>query len=147
MKTSNKIGIVTVAIYLAIPLIIMGISWFNIASKPYDIDEIVKQLERTKITTINLHGVELQEIGLYPSSDNFGWIMLRRIPDMVKIEGETLHITLNQPSVLYDSEHMRIKGVKYAILNGKKYEIEADTSKHTPTNVKLIPIDDNPQAE
>ena len=37
MKTSNKIGIIAVAIYLIVPLLIVGSSWLKVKNLPYDI--------------------------------------------------------------------------------------------------------------
>ena len=149
MKTSNKIGIIAVAIYLIVPLLIVGSSWLKVKNLPYDIEQTMEQLSQTNITTVNLEGVELQDIVISPSNSNHGWMSLNRLPDMVKISGETLHITLKQPSLFhtYTLEHMYISGLKYAILNGKKYEVKADIENHSVTNARLIPIEDNPQAE
>lgn len=149
MKTSNKIGIIAVAIYLIVPLLIVGSSWLKVKNLPYDIEQTMEQLSQTNITTVNLEGVELQDILISPSNSNHGWMSLNRLPDMVKISGETLHITLNQPPLFhtYALEHMYISGVKYAILNGKKYEVKADIENHSVTNARLIPIEEDPQVE
>lgn len=146
MKTSNKIGIVGIAIYLIVPLLIVGFSWLKVRNLPYDIEQTMEQLSRTNITTVNLEGVELQDIVTSPSINNHGWISLNRLPDMVKISGETLHITLNQSPLFHSHAHelMYISGVKYAILNGKKYEVKADIENHSVTNARLIPIEENP---
>ena len=149
MKTSNKIGIIAVAIYLIVPLLIVGSSWLKVKNLPYDIEQTMEQLSQTNITTVNLEGVELQDIVISPSNSNHGWMSLNRLPDMVKISGETLHITLNQPPLFqtYALEHMYISGLKYAILNGKKYEVKADIENHSVTNARLIPIEEDPQVE
>ena len=149
MKTSNKIGIIAVAIYLIVPLLIVGSSWLKVKNLPYDIEQTMEQLSQTNITTVNLEGVELQDILISPSNSNHGWMSLNRLPDMVKISGETLHITLKQPPLFltYALEHMYISGLKYAILNGKKYEVKADIENHSVTNARLIPIEEDPQVE
>ena len=149
MKTSNKIGIIAVAIYLIIPLLIVGSSWLKVKNLPYDIEQTTEQLSQTNITTVNLEGVELQNIVISPSNSNHGWMSLDRLPDMVKISGETLHITLKQPPLFHTHalEYMYISGLKYAILNGKKYEVKADIEKHSATNARLIPIEEEPQVE
>lgn len=149
MKTSNKIGIIAVAIYLIVPLLIVGSSWLKVKNLPYDIEQTMGQLSQTNITTVNLEGVELQDIVISPSNSNHGWMSLNRLPDMVKISGETLHITLKQSSLFhtYALEHMYISGLKYAILNGKKYEVKADIENHSVTNAGLIPIEEDPQVE
>lgn len=149
MKTSNKIGIIAVAIYLIVPLLIVGSSWLKVKNLPYDIEQTMKQLSQTNITTVNLEGVELQDIVISPSNSNHGWMSLNRLPDMVKISGETLHITLKQSPLFhtYALEHMYISGLKYAILNGKKYEVKADIENHSVTNAGLIPIEEDPQVE
>lgn len=149
MKTSNKIGIIAVAIYLIVPLLIVGSSWLKVKNLPYDIEQTMEQLSQTNITTVNLEGVELQDIVISPSNSNHGWMSLNRLPDMVKISGETLHITLKQPPLFhtYAHEHMYISGLKYAILNGKKYEVKADIENHSDTNARLIPIEEDPQVE
>ena len=149
MKTSNKIGIIAVAIYLIVPLLIVGSSWLKVKNLPYDIEQTMKQLSQTNITTVNLEGVELQDILISPSNSNHGWMSLNRLPDMVKISGETLHITLKQPPLFhsYALEYMYISGLKYAILNGKKYEVKADIENHSVTNARLIPIEEDPQVE
>ena len=149
MKTSNKIGIIAVAIYLIVPLLIVGSSWLKVKNLPYDIEQTMEQLSQTNITTVNLEGVELQDIVISPSNSNHGWMSLNRLPDMVKISGETLHITLNHPPLFhtYALEHMYISGVKYAILNGKKYEVKADIENHSVTNARLIPIEEDPHVE
>ena len=149
MKTSNKIGIIAVAIYLIVPLLIVGSSWLKVKNLPYDIEQTMEQLSQTNITTVNLEGVELQNILISPSNSNHGWMSLNRLPDMIKISGETLHITLKQPSLFhtYALEHMYISGLKYAILNGKKYEVKADIENHSVTNARLIPIEEDPQVE
>lgn len=149
MKTSNKIGIIAVAIYLIVPLLIVGSSWLKVKNLPYDIEQTMEQLSQTNITTVNLEGVELQDIVISPSNSNHGWMSLNRLPDMVKISGETLHITLKQSPLFhtYALEHMYISGLKYAILNGKKYEVKADIENHSVTNAGLIPIEEDPQVE
>lgn len=149
MKTSNKIGIIAVAIYLIVPLLIVGFSWLKVKNLPYDIEQTMEQLSQTNITTVNLEGVELQDIVIFPSNSNHGWMSLNRLPDMVKISGETLHITLKQSPLFhtYALEHMYISGLKYAILNGKKYEVKADIENHSVTNAGLIPIDEDYQVE
>lgn len=149
MKTSNKIGIIAVAIYLIVPLLIVGSSWLKVKNLPYDIEQTMEQLSQTNITTVNLEGVELQDIVISPSNSNHGWMSLNRLPDMVKISGETLLITLKQPPLFhtYAFEHMYISGLKYAILNGKKYEVKADIENHSVTNARLIPIEEDPQVE
>lgn len=149
MKTSNKIGIIAVAIYLIVPLLIVGSSWLKVKNLPYDIEQTTEQLSQTNITTVNLEGVELQGIVISPSNSNHGWMSLDRLPDMVKISGETLHITLKQPPLFHTHalEYMYISGLKYAILNGKKYEVKADIEKHSVTNARLIPIEEDPQVE
>lgn len=149
MKTSNKIGIIAVAIYLIVPLLIVGSSWLKVKNLPYDIEQTMEQLSQTNITTVNLEGVELQDIVISPSNSNHGWISLNRLPDMVKISGETLHITLKQSPLFhtYALEHMYISGLKYAILNGKKYEVKADIENHSVTNAGLIPIEEDYQVE
>lgn len=149
MKTSNKIGIIAVAIYLIVPLLIVGSSWLKVKNLPYDIEQTMGQLSQTNITTVNLKGVELQDIVISPSNSNHGWMSLNRLPDMVKISGETLHITLKQSPLFhtYALEHMYISGLKYAILNGKKYEVKADIENHSVTNAGLIPIEEDPQVE
>ncbi len=149
MKTSNKIGIIAVAIYLIVPLLIVGSSWLKVKNLPYDIEQTMEQLSQTNITTVNLEGVELQDIVISPSNSNHGWMSLDRLPDMVKISGETLHITLKQPPLFHTHalEHMYISGLKYAILNGKKYEVKADIENHSVTNARLIPIEEEPQVE
>ena len=149
MKTSNKIGIIAVAIYLIIPLLIVGSSWLKVKNLPYDIEQTTEQLSQTNITTVNLEGVELQNIVISPSNSNHGWMSLDRLPDMIKISGETLHITLKQPPLFHTHalEYMYISGLKYAILNGKKYEVKADIEKHSATNARLIPIEEEPQVE
>lgn len=149
MKTSNKIGIIAVAIYLIVPLLIVGSSWIKVKNLPYDIEQTMEQLSQTNITTVNLEGVELQGIVISPSNSNHGWMSLNRLPDMVKISGETLHITLKQSPLFhtYALEHMYISGLKYAILNGKKYEVKADIENHSVTNARLIPIEEDPQVE
>lgn len=146
MKTSNKIGIIGVAIYLIVPLLIVGPSWLKVKNLPYDIERTTEQLSQTNITTVNLEGVELQGIVISPSNSNHGWMSLDRLPDMIKISGETLHITLNQPPLFHTHalEYMYISGLKYAILNGKKYEVKADIEKHSATNARLIPIEEIP---
>lgn len=154
MKTSNKIGIIAVAIYLIVPLLIVGSSWLKVKNLPYDIEQTMEQLSQTNITTVNLEGVELQNIVISPSNSNHGWMSLDRLPDMVKpdmvkISGETLHITLKQPPLFHTHalEYMYISGLKYAILNGKKYEVKADIEKHSVTNARLIPIEEDYQVE
>lgn len=149
MKTSNKIGIIAVAIYLIVPLLIVGSSWLKVKKLPYDIEQTMEQLSQTNITTVNLEGVELQDIVISPSNSNHGWMSLNRLPDMVKISGETLHITLKQSPLFhtYALEHMYISGLKYAILNGKKYEVKADIENHSVTNAGLIPIEEDYQVE
>lgn len=149
MKTSNKIGIIAVAIYLIVPLLIVGSSWLKVKNLPYDIEQTTEQLSQTNITTVNLEGVELQNIVISPSTSNHGFMSLDRLPDMVKISGETLHITLKQPPLFhtYALEYMYISGLKYAILNGKKYEVKADIENHSVTNARLIPIEEDPQVE
>ena len=149
MKTSNKIGIIAVAIYLIVPLLIVGPSWLKVKNLPYDIEQTTEQLSQTNITTVNLEGVELQNIVISPSNSNHGWMSLDRLPDMIKISGETLHITLKQPPLFHTHalEYMYISGLKYAILNGKKYEVKADIEKHSATNARLIPIEEDPQVE
>lgn len=149
MKTSNKIGIIAVAIYLIVPLLIVGSSWLKVKNLPYDIEQTMEQLSQTNITTVNLEGVELQNIVISPSTSNHGFMSLDRLPDMVKISGETLHITLKQPPLFhtYALEYMYISGLKYAILNGKKYEVKADIENHSVTNARLIPIEEDPQVE
>lgn len=149
MKTSNKIGIIAVAIYLIVPLLIVGSSWLKVKNLPYDIEQTMEQLSQTNITTVNLEGVELQDIVISPSNSNHGWMSLNRLPDMVKISGETLHITLKQSPLFhtYALEYMYISGLKYAILNGKKYEVKADIENHSVTNARLIPIEEDPQVE
>lgn len=149
MKTSNKIGIIAVAIYLIVPLLIVGSSWLKVKNLPYDIEQTMGQLSQTNITTVNLEGVELQDIVISPSNSNHGWMSLNRLPDMVKISGETLHITLKQSPLFhtYALEHMYISGLKYAILNGKKYEVKADIENHSVTNAGLIPIEEDYQVE
>jgi len=149
MKTSNKIGIIAVAIYLIVPLLIVGSSWLKVKNLPYDIEQTTEQLSQTNITTVNLEGVELQNIVISPSNSNHGWMSLDRLPDMVKISGETLHITLNQLPLFHTHalEYMYISGLKYAILNGKKYEVKADIENHSATNARLIPIEEDPQVE
>ena len=149
MKTSNKIGIIAVAIYLIVPLLIVGSSWLKVKNLPYDIEQTMEQLSQTNITTVNLEGVELQDIVISPSNSNHGWMSLNRLPDMVKISGETLHITLKQSPLLhtYALEHMYISGLKYAILHGKKYEVKADIENHSVTNAGLIPIEEDYQVE
>jgi hypothetical protein len=149
MKTSNKIGIIAVAIYLIVPLLIVGSSWLKVKNLPYDIEQTMEQLSQTNITTVNLEGVELQDIVISPSNSNHGWMSLNRLPDMMKISGETLHITLKQPPLFhtYALEYMYISGLKYAILNGKKYEVKADIENHSVTNARLIPIEEDPQVE
>ena len=149
MKTSNKIGIIAVAIYLIVPLLIVGSSWLKVKNLPYDIEQTTEQLSQTNITTVNLEGVELQNIVISPSNSNHGWMSLDRLPDMVKISGETLHITLKQSPLFhtYALEHMYISGLKYAILNGKKYEVKADIENHSVTNAGLIPIEEDYQVE
>ena len=149
MKTSNKIGIIAVAIYLIVPLLIVGSSWLKVKNLPYDIEQTTEQLSQTNITTVNLEGVELQDIVISPSNSNHGWMSLDRLPDMIKISGETLHITLKQPPLFHTHalEYMYISGLKYAILNGKKYEVKADIEKHSATNARLIPIEEDPQVE
>ncbi|MBR3703160.1 MAG: hypothetical protein IKM12_06390 [Alistipes sp.] len=109
----------------------------------------MEQLSQTNITTVNLEGVELQDIVISPSNSNHGWMSLNRLPDMVKISGETLHITLKQSPLFhtYALEHMYISGLKYAILNGKKYEVKADIENHSVTNAGLIPIEEDYQVE
>ena len=146
MKTSNKIGIIAVAIYLIVPLLIVGSSWLKVKNLPYDIEQTTEQLSQTNITTVNLEGVELQDIVISPSNSNHGWMSLDRLPDMIKISGETLHITLKQPPLFHTHalEYMYISGLKYAILNGKKYEVKADIEKHSATNARLIPIEEIP---
>ena len=62
MKTSNKIGIIAVAIYLIVPLLIVGSSWLKVKNLPYDIEQTMEQLSQSNITTVNLEGVELQDI-------------------------------------------------------------------------------------
>lgn len=149
MKTSNKIGIIAVAIYLIVPLLIVGSSWLKVKNLPYDIEQTMEQLSQANITTVNLEGVELQDIVISPSNSNHGWMSLNRLPDMVKISGETLHITLKQSPLFhtYALEHMYISGLKYAILNGKKYEVKADIENHSVTNAGLIPIEEDYQVE
>ena len=149
MKTSNKIGIIAVAVYLIVPLLIVGFSWLKVKNLPYDIEQTMEQLSQTNITTVNLEGVELQDIVISPSNSNHGWMSLNRLPDMVKISGETLHITLKQSPLFhtYALEHMYISGLKYAILNGKKYEVKADIENHSVTNAGLIPIEEDYQVE
>lgn len=149
MKTSNKIGIIAVAIYLIVPLLIVGSSWLKVKNLPYDIEQTMEQLSQTNITTVNLEGVELQDIVISPSNSNHGWMSLNRLPDMIKISGETLHITLKQSPLFhtYALEYMYISGLKYAILNGKKYEVKADIENHSVTNAGLIPIEEDPQVE
>lgn len=149
MKTSNKIGIIAVAIYLIVPLLIVGSSWLKVKNLPYDIEQTMEQLSQTNITTVNLEGVELQDIVISPSNSNHGWMSLDRLPDMIKISGETLHITLKQSPLFhtYALEYMYISGLKYAILNGKKYEVKADIENHSVTNARLIPIEEDPQVE
>lgn len=149
MKTSNKIGIIAVAIYLIVPLLIVGSSWLKVKNLPYDIEQTMEQLSQTNITTVNLEGVELQDIVISPSNSNHGWMSLNRLPDMIKISGETLHITLKQSPLFhtYALEYMYISGLKYAILNGKKYEVKADIENHSVTNARLIPIEEDPQVE
>lgn len=149
MKTSNKIGIIAVAIYLIVPLLIVGSSWLKVKNLPYDIEQTMEQLSQANITTVNLEGVELQDIVISPSNSNHGWMSLNRLPDMVKISGETLHITLKQSPLFhtYALEHMYISGLKYAILNGKKYEVKADIENHSVTNAGLIPIEEDSQVE
>ena len=149
MKTSNKIGIIAVAIYLIVPLLIVGSSWLKVKNLPYDIEQTTEQLSQTNITTVNLEGVELQNIVISPSNSNHGWMSLDRLPDMVKISGETLHITLKQPPLFHTHalEYMYISGLKYAILNGKKYEVKADIENLSATNARLIPIEEDPRVE
>lgn len=127
MKTSNKIAVGIITVYIIFPLFSYITNWIMVNNTSYDMDKMIEEVAKREFKVADIQGEDTYCVYFsppHPRNANFSHFSFNRTPTSMDIIGDTLRVVLpksisNNKTIFMDGG--QIRGLEYMIRNGEKF--------------------------